>query len=156
MTTGCVTRTRLPGLQVAEIKMEAGDFIPLHDHPCSSIYMYVVSGHVEMCVFEVVEKNDQSVRLKLQKKCVMKAGQTCSIAMGEASFHTVKSITDSHVVDCFSLEDCEGCVSIFYDADAEDLEAGEFTAQPMPRGTADLPIYFKEDYVKDGHASDCS
>lgn len=148
MTTGSIERIRMPGLQVAKINMCAGDFIPLHDHPQSSVFLYVVSGHVEMCVFEAVGPVGEKAELRMVKRVQVKSGENTHLARGEACFHTVRAIEDTFIIDSFSLEDPAECASTFYRPDVEILDQGTFSATRIDcKDEVELPQYFKEEYA---------
>lgn len=144
---GSVLRTSLPGMHTARIQMCAGDHIQLHDHPWSSVYMYVVEGQVEMQVFKLLERDGDEVTLQWLETFDLGADQHAALPAGDSCFHTVTAKSDCIIIDAFSVCDDVDCVSVFYKALSDDLMHGPFKAVKIPKEEAEIPHYFKEEYA---------
>ena len=142
MTEGKIERIRLPGLQCAKIWMKAGDILPLHDHPQSSVCMHVIEGVVKMQIFRRINEHDGLATLSLVKEYILHPGDTATLERGDETFHQVECIEDSFVFDAFSCDDPDGCVSTFYEpVGAIDLDK-PFDAKAILTEEAVLPDYF--------------
>lgn len=86
-------------IQVILMHLQPGDEIPLHDHPDTHVFLYVVSGDIEMQCFDKVRNNQDSISIKSSFIKKFKAHDSYLLTPTKNNMHHIKALTTASIMD---------------------------------------------------------
>ncbi|MCS5708974.1 hypothetical protein CC99x_008675 [Candidatus Berkiella cookevillensis] len=86
-------------IQVILMHLQPGDEIPLHDHPDTHVFLYVVSGDIEMECFDKIRTDKGSLSIKSSFIKKFKASDSYLLTPTKNNLHHIKAITSASIMD---------------------------------------------------------
>lgn len=84
-------------IQSLKVCLKPGDVIPLHDHPSTQVFMYVLSGRLKVDFYRYVDKEAGTIELEESKEMV--AGDSALITDADINLHHIEALEASAFLD---------------------------------------------------------
>lgn len=97
-----VNRHHLPNLEIVKIELDAGEIIPVHDHPERSGFLHVIKGKLDVTFYEIVKQDGDKLLFKATGQKQLVAGDESILTPTQNNIHTIEAIEDSIMLDSFS------------------------------------------------------
>lgn len=127
-------------LQSMLFHLDEGEEVPLHDHPDTHVFLYVLSGKLEMACFDLLRQQSQSIFIKPTFTQVFEAKAHLLLTPSTNNLHRLKALSPVSFLDVFTPGYYENqsepnWYKVVDDTDANCLEA-TLTEQPDDLATA--------------------
>ena len=90
--------------QITLLEFEAGEKIPLHNHPDMSGVILCVKGNIAIDNFDLLPKKSENERLLLKQtdSVIMKPGMVGSLSSTRGNIHSLKATEFTRLIDIFT------------------------------------------------------
>lgn len=86
-------------IQTVIIHLKAGEEVPLHDHPDTHVFLYVVTGELQMDCFDYVKQSSELIWIKPTLSKVFKNTDNVLVTPATNNLHHITAITDASFMD---------------------------------------------------------
>lgn len=127
-------------LQSMLFHLDEGEEVPLHDHPDTHVFLFVLSGKLEMACFDLIKQQSKSIFIKPTLTQVFESQAHLMLTPSTNNLHRIKALSAVSFLDVFTPGYYENqsepnWYKVVNDTDANCLEA-MLTEQPDDLATA--------------------
>lgn len=129
-------------LEAVKITLSQSEHIPLHDHPETEIFCYVVKGKCRIRSYNHAGSTPDGKNLfKLIDDCILAKGDSCAITHDHCNIHEFEAIEDTEFVDVFTPPyPCNKATMQWYQVEPYQEEEGLYVATVIPVESVKLPF----------------
>jgi len=96
-------------LQTVIIHLKAGEEVPLHDHPNTHVFLYVVNGQLQMDCFDRVKQAADKIWITPTLSKIFKNTDNILLTPDVNNLHHITAITDTSFMDVVTPGYFESC-----------------------------------------------
>ena len=86
-------------IQTVIIHLQAGEEVPLHDHPNTHVFLYVVKGELKIDCFDYVKKTDECIWIKPTISKIFRASDNILVTPQQNNLHHITAMTAASFMD---------------------------------------------------------
>ena len=89
-------------MQALEIELKTGEGLPLHDHPQTHVFMYVLSGKLKVSFYRYIKNQKDDRKIRLSHEEIMGPGAHELITDSDINLHRIEALEPSVFLDVMS------------------------------------------------------
>jgi hypothetical protein len=86
-------------IQTVIIHLKAGEEVPLHDHPNTHVFLYVIAGDLKVDCFDYIRQEDNHIWIKPTISKIFHTSDNVLVTPQQNNLHHITAITDASFMD---------------------------------------------------------